>query len=188
MEHVLSEIKVLDLTASLPGAFCTMNLGDCGAQVVKVELPGGDPNRARGPLKNGASAFFAGLNRNKKSLCLDYTKPEGRELLLKLAASCDVVVTDDPSILDYEAAKAANPGVIYAAITGFGESGPLKDHLADDLILTAMSGMMDRTGRRGEPPHDVRRGLRRHVQRPGPALRHCDGPVPQAHQRRGYKN
>ena len=152
MEHVLSEIKVLDLTASLPGAFCTMNLGDCGAQVVKVELPGGDPNRTRGPLKNGASAFFAGLNRNKKSLCLDYTKPEGRDLLLKLVASCDVVVTDDPSVLDYGAAKAANPGVIYAAITGFGESGPLKDHLADDLILTAMSGMMDRTGRRGEPP------------------------------------
>ena len=152
MEQVLSGIRVLDLTAGLPGAFCTMNLGDCGAEVIKVERPEGDPVRRRGPMKNGASALFAGLNRNKKSLCLDDTVPEGRELLLGLAADCDVVVTNGSAVLDYETVRQVNPGAVYASITGFGESGPLKEHLADDLIITAMSGMMDRTGRRGEPP------------------------------------
>ena len=152
MEKVLSDIKVLDLTCGLPGAICTMNLGDCGAEVIKVELPAGDPARTRGPLKNGASALFAGLNRNKKGLCLDYNTPQGAELLHKLAATCDVVVTNGADVLDYETAKGLNPGVIYASITGFGEQGPLKDHQADDLIITAMSGMMDRTGRRSEPP------------------------------------
>lgn len=152
MEQVLSDIKVLDLTSGLPGAVCTMYLGDCGAEVIKAERPEGDPMRRRGPMKNGVSALFAGLGRNKKSVCLDWTAPEGTEALRRLAAGCDVVVTNGEDVLDYKTIKELNPAAIYASITGFGESGPLKDHLADDLILTAMSGMMDRTGRRGEPP------------------------------------
>ena len=152
MEQVFSGIKVLDLTAGLPGAVCTMHLGDCGAEVIKVEGLAGDPARRRGPMKNGASAFFAGLNRNKKSVCLDASTEEGKQLLLKLAAASDIVVTNGESVLDYEAVKAVNPAVVYASITGFGESGPMKDHIADDLIITAMSGMMDRTGRMGEAP------------------------------------
>lgn len=152
MKQVLNDIRVLDLTQGLAGTFCAMNLGDCGAEVIKVELPGGDPDRSRGPMKNGVSAFFAGANRNKKSLCLDYTRDEGRVRLLQLAAQCDVVVTSGSGVLDYRTAREANPGVIYASVTGFGENGPLKDRLADDLVVTAMSGMIDRTGRRGEAP------------------------------------
>lgn len=152
MEKVLGSIKVLDLTEGLPGAFCSMNLGDCGAQVIKVEPPEGDPGRRRGPLKDGASAFFAGFYRNKKSVCLDAARPEGRELLLKLASECDVILTNGPDLLDYETVKRINPTGIYASITGFGAGGPLAEYLVDNLILTAMSGMMDRTGSRGAPP------------------------------------
>lgn len=158
MSAILEGIRVLDLTEGLAGAYCTMNLADYGAEVIKVERASGDPARTRGPLKNGFSAFFAGVNRNKKSVCIDYTTEEGKALLLKMATQCDVLVegfapgTLEKMGLSYAAVKAVNPGVIYASITGFGQNGPLKDHPADDLVELAMSGMMDRTGRRGEAP------------------------------------
>lgn len=158
MSAILEGIRVLDLTEGLAGAYCTMNLADYGAEVIKIERTSGDPARTRGPLKNGFSAFFAGVNRNKKSVCIDYNTEEGKALLLKMATQCDVLVegfapgTLDKMGLSYAAVKAVNPGVIYASITGFGQNGPLKDHPVDDLVELAMSGMMDRTGRRGEAP------------------------------------
>ncbi|MCI2056808.1 MAG: CoA transferase [Oscillibacter sp.] len=158
MNAILNGIRVLDLTEGLAGAYCTMNLGDYGAEVIKIESPAGDCSRARGPMKNGFSAFFAGVNRNKKSVCIDYTTSEGRATVLKMAAKCDILVENfAPGRLaelglDYAAVKAVNPGIIYASITGYGQTGPLKDHPVDDLVITAMSGMMDRTGRRGEDP------------------------------------
>ncbi len=158
MEGILNEIRVLDLTEGLAGAYCTMNLGDFGAEVIKVETPEGDCARARGPMKNGFSAVFAGVNRNKKSICVDYRTDEGRKQLLELAAKCDIVVENfapgqmDKWGLGYKDVKAVNPGVIYASLTGYGQTGPLKDHPVDDMVVTAMSGMMDRTGRRGEAP------------------------------------
>lgn len=158
MEGILNGIRVLDLTEGLAGAYCTMNLGDFGAEVIKVELPAGDRARSRGPMKQGVSAVFAGVNRNKKSVCLDYTTAEGRTALLKMAEQCDIFVENSaPGAcaalgLGYGDVKAVNPGVIYASLTGYGTTGPLRDHPVDDLVVTAMSGLMDRTGRRGEPP------------------------------------
>lgn len=158
MEGILNGIRVLDLTEGLAGAYCTMNLGDYGAEVIKAELPAGDCARNRGPMKNGVSAVFAGVNRNKKSVCVDYTTADGKAQLLKMAEKCDILVESfAPGRmralgLDYETVKAVNPGIIYASLTGYGQTGPLRDHPVDDLVVTAMSGMMDRTGRRGEPP------------------------------------
>lgn len=158
MEGILSGIRVLDLTEGLAGAYCTMNLGDFGAEVIKVELPAGDCARKRGPMKNGVSTVFAGVNRNKKSVCLDYTTAEGKAKLLKMAEQCDIFVENSaPGTcsalgLGYQDIKAVNPSVIYASLTGYGTTGPLRDHPVDDLVVTAMSGLMDRTGRRGEPP------------------------------------
>lgn len=158
MELILDGVRVLDLTSGLAGATCAMHLGDYGAEVIKIEPPTGDPSRRRGPLKNGTSALFAMVNRNKKSVCLDVTTPTGTAALLRMAKACDIVVEDfAPGVLagqglGYEAVKAVNPGIIYASLTGFGQTGPLCDHPADDLVAAAMSGLMDRIGKQGEAP------------------------------------
>ncbi|MEX0992712.1 MAG: CaiB/BaiF CoA-transferase family protein [Solirubrobacterales bacterium] len=167
MPGPLEGLKVLDLTRLLPGPFCTLLLADLGAEVLKVEDPnggdyirwmppyyGGDAERANGT----ASAYFLALNRNKKSLKLDLRHPEGREVLLKLAESYDVVVESfRPGVMDklrvgYEALRKRNPKLVYCAISGYGQDGPLRDRAGHDTNYLALAGLLGLTGRRDGPP------------------------------------
>ena len=158
MEQILNGVRVLDLTQGLAGGYCAMHLGDYGAEVIKIEPPTGDPLRRRAPLKNGESPLFAMVNRNKKSVCLDITTPEGSAAALRMAKDCDILLEGfapgrmDGWGLGDQAVRAVSPGIIYASITGFGQTGPLRDHPADDLVAAAMSGLMDRIGPRGGAP------------------------------------
>lgn len=156
----LAEIRVLDLTRVLAGPYCTMFLGDLGAEVVKVEEPGlGDDTRLWGPpFAGGESAYFLCINRNKKSLSLNLKSPRGVELLRQLAASADVLVenfrpgTMERLGLGDRDLRAANSRLIYASLSGFGADGPMKDWPGYDLIVQAWGGLMSITGMPdGEP-------------------------------------
>ncbi|WP_244405943.1 CaiB/BaiF CoA transferase family protein [Afipia carboxidovorans] len=154
MMKPLAGLKVLDLTRFFAGPFCTMLLGDHGADVVKVESPGGgDQTRRQGPpfkAENGMT-FFAG-NRNKRSLVLDAKTEEGRDLLFQLASRADVVVENfRPPVLkrlgiDYERVSAANPGVIYASLSALGPDGPQGDRGGFDITVQAEFGFMSISG------------------------------------------
>ena len=157
----LSRIRVLDVTQVMAGPFCTMLLADLGADVIKIEPPGeGDQTRgAMGfKLKGSDSMGFLNLNRNKRSVTLDLKNPAGREAFLRLAESADVVVENyRPGVakrlgIDYEALSAINPRLIYASISGFGQTGPWANRPGFDLIAQAMSGVMSVTGHPGGPP------------------------------------
>ncbi|MFL5761961.1 MAG: CaiB/BaiF CoA transferase family protein [Thermomicrobiales bacterium] len=156
----LDGIRVVDLTRVMTGPYCTMMLGDLGADVIKVELPGkGDDTRAWGPpFDHGESVYFLSINRNKRSVALDLKSERGREALWKLIERADVVVENfSPGTVDrlgfgYEAVRARVPTVIYASISGFGQSGPSRLRTAYDLILQGMSGLMSVTGPVGGPP------------------------------------
>ena len=131
METAFGGVKVLDLSRLLPGPFCSMLLADFGADVIKVEDPkGGDYIRWWPPLLGKNSGFHVVLNRNKRSLTLNLKKPEGKEILLQLAAQADVLLEGfRPGVMDrlglgYAALKAVNPRLIYCAITGYGVDGP----------------------------------------------------------------
>jgi len=160
MEKPLAGIRVLDFTRLFAGPFCTMHLGDLGADVVKVEEPsGGDPIRAQGPpyhVGYGMS-FFAG-NRNKRSIVLDMGRPEGKTLGRRLALRADVIVENfRPGVMDrfglgYEVLSQENPGLVYASLSGFGADGPFKDRGAFDLTIQAEGGYMSITGERGGAP------------------------------------
>ncbi len=153
----LTGLKVLDLTRFYAGPFCTMLLGDHGADVVKVESPGGgDQTRRQGPpfkAENGMT-FFAG-NRNKRSLVLDAKTEEGRELLFELASRADVVVENfRPPVLkrigiNYERVSAANPGVIYASLSALGSDGPQSERGGFDITVQAEFGFMSISGEKG---------------------------------------
>lgn len=151
---LLSDITVLDLTRVVSGPFATMQLGDLGAQIVKIEEPEhGDDSRAFGPpFIGGESAYFLSVNRNKKSVAIDLKTPAGKELLLKLVESADVLVENfrpgTMARLGLEEAnlKVRNPNLIYCSITGFGTSGPDAQRPGYDLILQGESGIMDITG------------------------------------------
>ena len=130
----LSGLRVIDLTRILAGPFCTMLLGDMGADVIKIETPGeGDPVRRQGVVRDGLSWYFAGFNRNKRSLTLNLRHPEGRAVLEKLIAGSDVLVENfRPGVLagiGFDSARLAalNPALVYCNITGFGTSGPYRD-------------------------------------------------------------
>lgn len=153
VQMALSGIRVIDLTRVLAGPFATMILGDLGADIIKVERPGeGDDSRSYGPYQNGESAYFTSINRNKRSLTLDLKQPEGREILLKLIEQADVLVenyrpgTMERLGLGYQRLQAVNPRLIYAAISGFGQSGPYSDRAAYDAVVQAMGGIMSITG------------------------------------------
>lgn len=153
MEKALSGVKVIDLTRVLAGPFCTMMLADMGAEVVKIERPKtGDDSRAFGPFLKGESAYFMCLNRNKKSIVLDLKSKEDIEIFKRLIAKADVVVENfRPGTMEklgvgYEELKKVNPGIIYAACSGFGHSGPYSKKPAYDSIIQAMSGLMSITG------------------------------------------
>ena len=155
----LSGIRVVDLTRILAGPFCTGMLADMGADVVKVETPGiGDPLRGQGALRNGLSWYFAGFNRNKRSLSLNLRSEEGGAVLARLIAASDVLVENfRPGVLDQmgfgEARlKALKPDLVYCNISGFGTTGPYRDRPSFDFIAQAMSGFMSVTGMAGGPP------------------------------------
>ncbi|MCL2602057.1 MAG: CoA transferase [Treponema sp.] len=159
MAKPLDGLKVIDLTRVLAGPFSTMLLADMGADVIKVENPkDGDDSRAFGPFKNGLSAYYASLNRSKRSVTLNLKEERGREMLKKLVAKADVLVENyKPGTmkklgLDYETLKAINPRLIYAASSGFGQTGPYSSKAAYDLILQGMSGFMSITGFDAQQP------------------------------------
>jgi alpha-methylacyl-CoA racemase len=155
----LAGVRILDLSRLLPGPYCTLLLADLGAEVIKVEdVEGGDYIRAMGPFVGGESAYFLALNPGKKSLSLNLKAPAGRALFLKLAATARVVVesfrpgTVDRLGIGYEAVHPVNPGIVYCAISGFGQTGPDRDKAGHDLGFIARSGMLDLCGRPGAAP------------------------------------
>jgi crotonobetainyl-CoA:carnitine CoA-transferase CaiB-like acyl-CoA transferase len=158
----LDGLKVLDFTRVLSGPYATMILGDLGAEVIKVEPPGGDESRSWPPiLKNGESGYFTVLNRNKRSLVLNLKDPRAIQIAGALAAAADVVVENfTPGVSDklgigYERLKSENPALIYCAISGFGQYGPYKNKKAYDPIIQGMTGLMSVTGERDRPPAKV---------------------------------
>ncbi|MBI4591676.1 MAG: CoA transferase [Candidatus Rokubacteria bacterium] len=159
-------VRVLDLTRMLAGPYGTLLMADLGAEVLKIEEPdGGDPMRTMGPpfLPNGASAYFLSINRNKKSVALDLTKPAGREVFYDLVKVSDVVWDNfRPGIMAKLGCDAArlrpfNPRLICCSISAYGQDGPYRDWPAFDLALQAMGGAMSLTGEEGRAP--ARMGL-----------------------------
>jgi crotonobetainyl-CoA:carnitine CoA-transferase CaiB-like acyl-CoA transferase len=156
----LSGIRVIDVSQVLAGPFCTMLLGDMGADVIKVEAPGtGDPSRRMDPLTpSGESGAFLAVNRNKRGVALDLKDGEAREVLLALVAGADVFVENyRPGVarrigIDYQSLRAVNDRLIYASVSGFGQSGPYAHRAGFDLIAQGMSGIMSVTGNPGSSP------------------------------------
>ena len=158
----LSNLRVLDLSRILAGPWCAQLLGDLGAEVIKVERPGaGDDTRGWGPPfletedgQAGDAAYFLCANRNKESVTIDFTRPEGQALIRELAMHCDIVIENfkvgglAKYGLDHESLKAVNPRLIYCSITGFGQTGPYAKRAGYDFLIQAMGGLMSITGRR----------------------------------------
>ena len=159
MSLPLESIRVLDLSRALSGPFCTMILADLGADVAKVEpLPDGEMIRGWGPFHEGIGVFYLSVNRNKRSLAVDFRSEKGLRLLRRLATSADVLVenfkpgTTRSMGIDYESLRDDNPRLIYASITGFGTEGPYGEWPGFDQIAQGMSGLMSITGYAdGEP-------------------------------------
>jgi len=163
---MLSGLKVLDFTQYLAGPTVTRFMAEMGAEIIKIEqAPMGDPARLLPIVKNGRSAYFVQQNRGKKSLCLDFSKPETIELLHSLVAKADVIVENyGPGVLerkglDYASVRKINPRVIMASISAFGKTGPLKHKVGYDFIAQAFSGLMHMTGYPDRPPTFVGMGI-----------------------------
>lgn len=160
---LLSGVRVIDLTTSIAGPSGTMLLADMGADVIKIERPdGGDDARSWGPpFLDGESLWFASVNRSKKSVALDFSRPEGLELLYRLVGQADIVFANLPPRVasklkvDAEALRAVRPDIIYVSITGFGLSGDRSDWTCYDLIAEGYSGIMDVTGAAGGEPQKI---------------------------------
>ena len=149
----LNGIRVLDLSRVLAGPYCTMVLGDLGAEVIKVESPEGDETRGWGPpFAEGESAYYLCVNRNKRSIVVNLKTAEGRAIIHGLIKRSDVLVenfrpgTLSRFSLDFESASMINPNLIYCSITGFGQTGPLRDKPGYDFMIQAMGGLMSITG------------------------------------------
>ena len=158
----LRDVRVCDLTQNLAGPLCAQILGDLGADIIKVEAPGGDPGRAWGPPFWGAdSTLFLSANRNKRSVILDLKKAEGREILHRIAGESDVLVQSArvgvPERLeyDYESIRALREDIIYMSITAYGDRGPLRELPGYDPLMQAFSGIMSVTGHPETPPARV---------------------------------
>lgn len=159
----LQGVRVLDLSRALAGPYCTMMLGDMGAEIIKVEMPKvGDEARHYGPpFQEGESSYFLSVNRNKRSITLNLKSEKGKEILRELAKRSDVLVenfrpgTMEDLGLGYESLSALHPGLIYCAITGFGSSGPEAQRPGYDLIAQGMGGIMSVTGPPEGPPYRV---------------------------------
>jgi CoA:oxalate CoA-transferase len=159
MSGPLTGVTIIDLTRVLAGPFCTMLLGDLGAEVIKIERPeGGDTARGNGPFVHGLSSYFLSINRGKKSVTLDLSSPKGKALLLDLASHADVLVENFvPGAmkrfgLDYPTVQARNPRLVYCSISGFGQTGPYAGRPALDVVVQGMGGIMSITGEPGGPP------------------------------------
>ncbi|GAB2886247.1 CoA transferase [Paralcaligenes sp. KSB-10] len=163
----LTGIRVLDLTRVLAGPWCTQNLADLGAEVIKIERPGsGDDTRSWGPPyvkdQNGhdttEAAYYASANRNKLSVALDMSTKQGASLIRELALQCDILVENfkvgglRKYGLDYDSIKAINPALIYCSITGFGQTGPYASRPGYDFMIQGMGGLMSITGERDDLP------------------------------------
>ena len=174
MGFPLSGVRILDLALIMAGPYCTLILGDLGAEVIKIEKPGeGEGSRGMPPyFFEGQSAYFIAMNRNKKSMTLDLKDEKGREIFYELAKKSDVVVDNfRPGVVkrlgvDYDALKKINPRIICCSISGYGETGPFKDRPAFDLVIQARGGIMSYTGepdempvRMGAPMGDLSGGL-----------------------------
>ncbi len=165
MPGPLDGIRVLDLTRALAGPYCTLMLGDMGADVIKIELPGsGDETRGWGSpadFINGESTYFMSISRNKRSVTLDLKKPDAREVLRKLVERSDVLAENfRPGAMErlgfsYEQTKAMNPRLIYCSISGFGQSGPRAKQPAFDQVLQGLGGVQSLTGPVGGPRSKV---------------------------------
>src|ERR1700716_2193374 len=155
----LTGIRIVDLTRVVAGPYCTMMLGDMGAEVLKIEEPEhGDDSRGWGPYINGWSSFFLELNRSKKSVTLDLKTPEGAGALRRLIETADVLIENfRPGSLaelgfDYASVAAMNPRLIYCSISGYGQTGPSSQLPGYDAVLQGEAGIMDMTGfQNGEP-------------------------------------
>ena len=159
MPGPLKGIKVLDLTRILAGPYATMILRDLGAEVIKIEQPGtGDEARDFGPFKNDFSLYFMSVNRGKKSITLNLKSQRGKELFLELVKGSDILVenfrpgTMEKLGLDYESLKEHHPSLLYAACSGFGQTGPYAMRGAYDMIIQGMGGIISITGEPDRPP------------------------------------
>jgi alpha-methylacyl-CoA racemase len=167
MSRPLEDVKILDLTRLLPGGFCTLLLADLGADVIKVEDTGqGDYVRWAPPYYGSEehtslgtrSAIYLALNRNKRSIRLDLKQERGRQALLKLAESADVLVESfRPGVLDklgvgFDVLRQANPALVYCPITGYGQDGPHRDRAGHDMNYLGLNGILGLTGEAGGPP------------------------------------
>lgn len=167
MSGPLSHLMILDLSRVLAGPWCTQLLADLGATVLKIERPGGgDDTRAWGPpfladatgRATQEAAYYLACNRGKQSLAIDFTKPAGRDLVLALARQADALVENFKVGglarygLDYASVEAVNPRLVYASITGFGQTGPYAERAGYDFIVQGMSGFMSVTGERDDLP------------------------------------
>jgi len=159
----LSGIRVLDLSRLLPGPMCTLHLADLGADVIKIEDTGaGDYARTMGEMKGAGdsamSDFFAVINRNKRAVCLDLKKPEGVAAFLRLVKTAQVIVESfRPGVMDklgvgYEAVKAINPQIVFCAISGYGQTGPYREHAGHDINYLGYAGIAEQIGAAGGPP------------------------------------
>ena len=177
---MLAGLRVLDLSRVIAGPYCAMLLGDLGADVVKVERPGrGDDLRAWRGGDQGMSAVFAAINRNKRGVAVDLAQPEGAKLVLELARRADVVIENFlPGAaarfgLGWEDVSAVNPSVVYASITGFGQSGPYARRPGYNSIAQAMSGLMALTGMPGPPCSSPSASSTSPASSRGPTARRC---------------
>src|SRR5882757_11349072 len=155
----LQGIRVLDFTRVLAGPAASLALADLGAEVLKIEPPGtGDETRSFPPFREGESHYFLSINRGKKSIVVDLKTAAGVALVKGLAAKCDVLIENyRPGVMDrlglgYEVLSAANPRLIYCAISGFGMNGPLRDLPSFDIVLQALSGALSVNGEAGRAP------------------------------------
>lgn len=159
MSGPLSGMRVLDLTRVLAGPYTTMILSDLGAEVIKIEQPGiGDESRNFGPFKNGFSLYFMSVNRGKESVTLNLKSDRGKAIFMELLKESDIIVenfrpgTMKKLGLDYETLAKENPALIYAACSGFGQTGPISQQGAYDMIIQGMGGIISITGEQDRPP------------------------------------
>ncbi|WP_419879183.1 CaiB/BaiF CoA transferase family protein [Brevibacillus centrosporus] len=161
--QALDHIRVLDLSRTLAGPFCTMLLGDMGADIIKVEQPdvGDETRRFTPPTWDGISSYYLASNRNKRSITVDLKTEEGREIIYELAKTADILVENfrtgalDQMGLGYEQIRQINPKLIYCSVSGFGRTGPEKNRAGYDLLLQGYGGLMSITGEEGRAPVKV---------------------------------
>ena len=150
---ILDNVKVVDFTHAYSGPFCSMNLADYGAEVIKIErIQGGDQARSWGPFKDDYSGYYASFNRGKKSVTLNIACPDGRKVIFDLIREADIVISNfkagtlEKYGMGYEQMKRINPEIIYASLSGFGTQGELSAYAAYDNVIQGMSGIMDLNG------------------------------------------